>query len=457
MTARDMTDGDATAANADPAERAEGLKALVAQILDEAKRNGASAAEVSAGEGVGLGVTVRKGELETVEFNNDRGFGITVYVGRRKGSANTSDAGTKAVRETVRAALNIAKYTAEDACNGLAEADLMATELPELDLHHPWEVDVEQATAIATETEAAALDYDKRIVNSEGAEVSTRRAWHVYGNSHGFVEAAWGTRHSVSCALIAADDDGMQQDYWYTVARDAQDLEDHVAVGREAGRRAVARLGRRGIDTGSYPVLFAPPMAAGLVAHLLAALGGGAQYRKESFLLDSIGRQVLPEAITLAEFPQRPKGLGSAAFDGDGVATRAKAFVQDGRVASYVLGAYSARRLGLATTGNAGGVFNLDVVAPTRPVEELMRDMGTGLVVTSLMGQGVNLVTGDYSRGAAGIWVANGEPSHPVDEVTIAANLRDLFRGIVGCGADIDPRNAIRTGSLLVEKMTVAA
>ncbi len=457
MTTPDLPRNTEAASEDDPVERAENLKALVARILDEAKRQGATAAEVSVGDDAGLAVTVRKGELEKIEFNNDRGFGITVYVGTRKGNANTSDAGEQAVRETVRAALNIAKYTAEDPCNGLADAELMATDLPALDLHHPWPVDVEQATALATEAEGAALDYDKRIVNSEGAIVSTRRGCHVYGNSHGFVEAAWGTRHSVSCALIATDDDGMQQDYWYTVARDPQDLQDHVDVGKEAARRTVARLGRRRIETGSYPVLFAPPQAAGLISHLLQALSGGQQYRQESFLLDSIGRQVMPESITLAEHPRRPKGFGSAAFDGDGIATRAKAFVQDGRVASYVLGTYSARRLGLASTANAGGVFNLDVEAPTQPVEALMRDMGTGLVVTSLMGQGINLVTGDYSRGAAGIWVQNGEPTHPVDEVTIAANLADLFKGIVACGADIDPRNNIRTGSLLVEKMTVAA
>ena len=441
----------------DPAPRAERLKALVAGILAEAKRQGASAAEVSASDDAGLGVTVRKGELETVEFNNDRGFGITVHVGQRKGSANTSDDSAEAVRETVRAALNIAKYTAEDACNGLADAELMATTLPQLDLHHPWAVDVEQATALAEETEAAALAFDSRIVNSEGAQVSTQRACHVYGNSHGFVEAAWGTRHAVSCALIAADEDGMQQEHWYTVARDHEDLQNHVQVGEEAARRAVARLGRQPIETGSYPVLFAPPMAAGLISHLLAALSGGAQYRQESFLLDSIGRAVLPESITLAEHPHRAKGIGSAAFDGDGVATRPKAFVQDGCVASYVLGTYSARRLGLATTANAGGIFNLDVETETVPVEALMRDMGTGLVVTSLMGQGVNLVTGDYSRGAGGIWVENGEPSHAVDEVTIAANLADLFKGIVGCGDDIDRRGSIRCGSILVEQMTVAA
>ena len=438
-------------------QRAAALEDLVGSILDQAKRHGASAAEVAVGDNTGLSVTVRKGELETVEFHNDRGFGITVYVGKRKGDAHTSDASPGAVRDTVRAAVNIAKYTEEDPCNGLADADLMATTLPDLDLYHPWVVDVPDATELATEAEAAALAFDRRIVNSEGAQVATQRSCHAYGNSHGFNEAVWATSHSTSCSMIAADEQGLQRDYWHTVGRDPADLEHHVAVGREAARRAVARLDRRRIATGAHPVLFAPPVAAGLIGHLLSAISGAAQYRKESYLLDSIGRQVLSHGITLAEHPHRRKGLASAAFDGDGVATRAKAFVEDGVLASYVLGTYSGRRLGLASTGNAGGVFNLDVEAERRPVDELMREMDTGLVVTSLMGQGVNLVTGDYSRGAAGFWVADGAVQHPVDEITIAANLDDLFRGIVGCGDDIDARLSIRTGSLLVEGMRVAA
>ncbi len=440
-----------------PQARAETLKSLVRSVLDEAKRQSASAAEVAARDNTGLAVTVRTGELETVEFTNDRDFGVTVYDGDRKGHATTSDTSPDAVRNTVRAALNIAKYTAEDACNGLAAAELMATTLPELDLHHPWEIDVPLATRLATEAEAEALAFDKRIVNSEGAQVTTHRSCRAYGNSHGFVEAVWGTRHSAACSVIAADEDGKQNDYWYTVGRDPADLQDHIAVGREAAGRAIARLGRRRIATGTYPVLFAAPMAVGLIGHLLAALGGAAQYRKESYLLDSIGRQVLPSGISLAEQPHRRKGLASAAFDGDGVATRAKAFVDDGAVASYILGNYSAKRLGLATTGNAGGVFNLDLVARQRPVADLLREMGTGLVVTDLMGQGVNLVTGDYSRGAGGQWVVDGEIAHPVDEVTVAANLDELFKGIVGCGDDVDLRGNIHTGSLLVAEMTVAA
>ena len=446
-----------TPALADPQADADAVKGLVERILGEAKRQGASAAEVSAATGAGLAVTVRKGALETVEFHNDRGFAVTVYVGARKGSASTSDPAADAVRDTVRAALDIAKHTQEDPCNGLADAELMAKRLPPLDLHHPWDVDVDAATRLATETEAEALAFDPRIVNSEGAEVATRRACHAYGNSHGFLEAAWGTRHTTGCAVIAADEDGMQTDHWHTVGRAPGDLEAPASVGREAARRAVARLGRRPIATGEYPVLFAPPMAIGVIGHLLAAISGGTLYRKESYLAGALGKQAMARGITLAEHPHRRKGLASAAFDGDGVATRAKAFVEDGVVASYVLGTYSARRLDLATTGNAGGVFNVDVEAKTQPVRDLMRAMDTGLVVTSLMGQGVNLVTGDYSRGATGVWVARGEPQHPVDNVTIAGKLDAMYKGIAGCGDDVDRRGNIQAGSLLIERMTVGA
>ena len=440
-----------------PDQTAATLKGLVEQILAEANRLGATAAEVSVGNTTGLSVGVRKGELETVEFNNDRGFGITVYVGDRKGNASTSDASPDAVQNTVRQALNIAKYTEADPCNGLADAEEMARNFPELDLDHPWEVDVEGASGLALAAEAAALGVDKRIVNSEGARVGTQRGCHVYGNSHGFVEAAWGTRHSLSCSVIAADKDGMQSDYAFTIGRAAEDLEDAASVGREAGQRTIARLGHRPVQTGSYPVLFDAPTASGLFGHLLSAISGASLYRKESYLLDSLGRQATAPGITLTEDPHRRKGLASAAHDADGVATRAKSFVDDGVVASYILGSYSARRLGMATTGNAGGVFNLDVVTDAQPVAALMQAMGNGLLVTSLMGQGVNLVTGDYSRAAAGTWITNGEPAYPVDQITIASNLDAMYKGIVGCGDDVDNRHNIRTGSVLIGDMTIAA
>lgn len=439
-----------------PDHTAATLKTLVEQILEEAHHLGATAAEVAAGSATGLSVGVRMGELETVEFNKDRGFGITVYVGDRKGNASTSDASPDAVRNTVRQALKIAKYTEADPCNGLADADLMARAFPDLDIDHPWAIDVEGASRLALDAEAVALGFDKRIVNSEGARVGTQRGCHVYGNSHGFVEAAWATRHSLSCSVIAADKDGMQSDHAFTIGRAGDDLDDADSIGREAGQRTIARLGRRAVRTGSYPVLFDAPAASGLFGHLLSAISGASLYRKESYLVDSLGRQATARGITLTEDPHRRKGLASAAHDGDGVATRAKSFVEDGVVTSYILGSYSARRLGMATTGNAGGVFNLDVVTDPQPVAALMRAMGTGLLVTSLMGQGVNLVTGDYSRAAAGVWIANGEPAYPVDQITIASNLATMFKGIAGCGDDIDNRHNIRTGSVLVGDMTIA-
>ncbi|MXY53323.1 MAG: metalloprotease PmbA [Gammaproteobacteria bacterium] len=433
------------------------LKELVGRILGEAKRQGATAAEVSVTDDAGLAVKVRNRELETVEFTHDRGFGITVFDGQRKGSASTSDASEDAVQGTVRAALNIARFTEEDPCNGLAEAELMARELPELDLYHPWPLDVPEAERFALETEAAAFDHDARITNSEGAEVASHRSCSVYGNSHDFVEALQGTRHSVSVSVIAEEGSRMQNDYWYTMGRVADALDDHKAVGRRAAERAVARLGVRPVATGQYPVLFDPQMASSLIGHLIGAISGGALYRKASWLLDSLGKQVMPSSMSLVENPHLPRGIASTPFDGDGVATRAKAFVENGVVASYVLGNYAAKRLDMVTTGNAGGVFNLEVQTERKPASNLMREVGTGLMVTHLMGQGVNRVTGDYSRGASGIWIENGEPAHAVDEVTIAANLADVYRNIVAAGDDVDRRGTIHVGSLLVDGMTVAA
>ena len=386
------------------------LKGLVGDILDEARRQGATAAEVSVGDDEGLTVVVRQRDIETIEFSQDRGFGITVYVGTRKGTATTSDSRPDAVRATVRAALGIARHTEEDDCNGLADAQRMATDLPDLDLHHPWQADADTLRDLALETEAAALDYDRRIVNSEGAEASTQRSCRVYGNTHGFMGAVTGTRHSVHCAVVAGDDAGMERDHWYSISRDPEDLESHVGVGQEAARRALARLGTRPIRTGNWPVLFSPRMAAGLIGHLVGAISGGALYRRASYLTDSLGKQVAARGVTLAEHPHLPKALGSAGFDGDGVATASKAFVQAGCLTRYVLGSYSARRLGMETTGNAGGVFNLALETDTVCPAALMREMGTGLVVTELMGQGVDLVSGHYSRAAAGVWVEDGEP-----------------------------------------------
>ena len=433
------------------------LKGLVGDILDEARRQGATAAEVSVGDDEGLTVVVRQRDIETIEFSQDRGFGITAYVGTRKGTATTSDSRPDAVRATVRAALGIARHTEEDDCNGLADAERMAADLPDLDLHHPWKADADALRDLALETEAAALDHDRRIVNSEGAEASTQRSCRVYGNTHGFTGAVTGTRHGVQCAVVAGDDAGMERDHWYSISRDPDDLENHVGVGREAARRALARLGARPIRTGNWPVLFSPRMAAGLIGHLVGAISGGALYRRASYLTDSLGKQVAAKGVTLAEHPHLPKALGSAGFDGDGVATASKAFVQAGCLTRYVLGSYSARRLGMETTGNAGGVFNLALETDTVCPAALMREMGTGLVVTELMGQGVDLVSGHYSRAAAGVWVEDGEPAYPVQKVTIASTLGDMFRGIVAAGDDVDRRGNVHTGSILVQSMTVAS
>jgi PmbA protein len=433
------------------------LKQLVADILAQASRQGASAAEVSVNEDVGLGVTVRKGELETVEFNQDRGFGITVYYGLRKGSASTSDSSPGAIAETVEAAKNIAKFTQDDPCSGLADAARMPTQLPELDLYHGWEVSADDAQELAIRCEAAGLAVDARIVNPDGTQVSTQQSCRVYGNSHGFIGSFVGTRHSMSCVLIAEDESGMQRDYWYTLARNPADLEAPDSVGIEAARRTVARLSPRKTATGRFPVLFAPQMASGLIGHLIGAISGGALYRKASFLIDSMGEQVMSSHITLRERPHMPGWIGSASFDGEGVATQPKDFVCNGIVENYVLGSYSARKLDMQTTGNAGGVFNLEIEGATRSVESMLADMGEGLLVTDLMGQGVNSVTGDYSRGAAGFWVEGGEIAYPVDEVTIASNLRDVLCDIQYIGDDVDERGNIRAPSLLVGSMTVAS
>jgi PmbA protein len=432
------------------------LKNLVEDILAQARVQGADAAEVSVSEDVGLGVTVRMGELETVEFNHDRGFGITLYYGHRKGAASTSDSSTEAIRDTVSAAANIAKHTQEDTCNGLADESRMPDVLPQLDLYHPWDIDPGSAETIARECEAVGRSHDTQITSSDGAQVSSQQSCRVYGNSHGFMGSYVGTRHSVSCVLIAKDASGMQRDYWYTVARDPALMESAEAVGVEAARRTVAKLAPRRIATGRFPVVFSAQAAAGLAGHLLGAISGGALYRKASFLLDSLGNTVAAGHLRLSEEPHLPGQLGSAGFDGDGVGTQNKAFINDGVVENYVLSTYSARKLGMETTGNAGGVFNLTMTGKTIPAVNLFKEMRRGLVVTDLMGQGVNSVTGDYSRGASGFWVEDGELVYPVDEITIAANMRDMFKDIVCLGDDLDIRGNIRTPSVLIGSMTLA-
>lgn len=432
------------------------LQEQVETILAEARRQGASACEVAVSAGQGLSTTVRQGEVETVEFNRDQGFGITLYVGQRKGSASTSATGIEAIRETVAAALAIAKHASEDECAGLADAALMARELPELDLYHPWSITPEQAVEQALACEAAAFAADTRIKNADGTSLNTHQGCRVYGNSHGFVGGYASTRHSLSCVMIAEGEGQMQRDYWYDVNRQGELLADAAGIGRRAAERAVSRLGARPVPTCEVPVLFAAELAGGLFSHLLAAISGGNLYRHSSFLEGALGQRLFPEWLSLDERPHLPRALGSAAFDGDGLATYAKPVVEKGELVSYVLGTYSGRKLGLPSTANSGGVHNLFVTHGDEDQQALIRRMGRGLLVTELMGQGLNLVTGDYSRGAAGFWVENGEIQFPVQEVTIAGNLRDMFRQIVAVGRDLERRGNICTGSVLIEKMTVA-
>ncbi len=432
------------------------LEALVREILAEAQVQGASAAEAGVSFDVGLSVTVRLGEVETLEYHRARGLGVTVYFGQRKGSASTSDISPAAVRETVRAACGIARYTAEDACAGLADPERLAREIPDLELDHPWNITAERAIELARECEDTARAADARITNSEGASVATHRSLRVYGNSNGFIGGYPSTRHSISCTVVARQGDRMQRDYWYSVAREHAGLESPAAVGRRAAERTVRRLGGRKLATCKAPVLFVPELARGLLGHFVGAIRGASLYRKASFLLDHLGKQVFPPYLRIHEQPHLKRALGSAPFDNEGVATQARDVVRDGRLEGYVLDSYAARRLGMQTTGNAGGVHNLTVEPGTLDFSGLLREMGTGLLVTELMGQGVSIVTGDYSRGAAGFWVENGEIRYPVEEITIAGNLRDMFQQVVAVGNDVDTRGSIRTGSWLIESMTIA-
>ena len=447
-----MTQEVSTAVAADGAD----LLSLVELALGEAKSLGATQAEAAISMDVGLSVSVRLGEVETVEYQRDRGMAVTVYFGTRKGSASTADMGAAALRETVAKACSIARFTAEDPCAGIADADTLATQIPDLELAHPWDVTPERACEIALECEAAAMAVDARITNSEGAGVSTHRGVRAYGNSHGFLAAYPGTVHSLSCAVLGAEGEAMERDYWYSTTRDWRELEAAASVGRTAGERAVRRLGARQLGTMRVPVLFAPDVARGLIGHFIGAIRGGSQYRRASFLLDAAGEQVFPDWFALSERPHIRRALASAPFDHEGVATSDRELVAGGVLLGYVLSTYSARKLGLRTTGNAGGTHNLIVPGRGRDLDGMLALMDRGLLVTELMGQGVNGVTGDYSRGAAGFWVEGGQIVHPVHEVTVAGNLRDMFRAVADVGSDVDARGGIRTGSILIEQMTVA-
>ena len=432
------------------------LSELARELLRRCAEKGATQAEVSLNEDAGLAVNVRKGEVETVERTRDRGIGLTVYFGQRKGSASTADLQADSLQATVDQACAIARFTEADPAAGLADPERMARDFPDLDLWHPWALDADQAIALALKAESAGMQSDSRISNSDGASANSGESVVVYANSHGFVGAERHTRHSLSCSLIAGSGDNMQREYWYSSALAASDLESAASIGVRAAERALARMNPRPIVTGEYPVLFAPEMARSIIGHLLGAVSGSALYRRASFLLDHAGRKILPDWLSLTEMPHLRRGFRSANFDAEGVATREQDLVRDGVLSRYVLGSYSARKLGLSSTGNAGGIHNLTATANADGFEAMRRDMGRGLIVTELMGQGVNTITGDYSRGAAGFWVEGGEIVHPVDEVTIAGNLKDMFLAIESLGADVDHRSHVLLGSMLIGRMMVA-
>jgi PmbA protein len=435
----------------------EDLESIIQVALEEAQTRGASQAEAAVSQDTGLSVGVRLGEVETLEHQRDRSMGITVYFGQRKGSASTANFSLDAVRSTVAKACSFARFTAQDPCSGLADAALMARAPQSLDLSHPWNLSADRAIEIAKSCEAAALAFDARINNSEGASLSSHQGLHVYGNTHGFVGGYPTTSHTLSCVVLAGSGEDMQRDYWYSSSRDFRELESAEAIGSESARRTVMRLGPRKLSTRRAPVLFVPEVARGLIGHFAAAIRGSSQYRQSSFLLNAAGERVFPAGFSIAERPHIPKAMGSAPFDDEGVVTRDRELIEDGILTGYILSSYSARKLGLQTTGNAGGAHNL-LVAPNvvGGHRALLAKLGTGLVVTELMGQGVNIVTGDYSRGAAGLWVENGAIQYPVAEITIAGNLRTMLQGIVAVGDDIDTRGGIRVGSVLLEEMTIA-
>ncbi len=438
------------------------LVSVASGALEQAKQQGAEWAEVSISQDQGRSVTVRHGEVETIEHNRDKSIALSVYFGHRSGTASSTDFSDEALHSCVRSACNIARYTEEDPCNGLADIELLATEFPDLDLNHPWSIAVDQMTEIATSCEMAAMDSDSRISNTEGATVSSHNGVSILANSHGFLGLSRGSRHSIGCSMIAGAGEDMHRDYWYDSKRHADDLMSCEAIGLEAARRTVRRLGARKVRTGEYPVIFDCGVSSSLISHLISAIKGSSLYRKASFLLDCKGQRIFPRGLGIVEQPHLPRAMGSAVFDHEGVATQPNRIVCDGTLENWLLNSYSARKLGLQTTGNAGGVHNLTVSANAGQfgtpgnLEEIMRDMGRGLVVSELIGFGVNTVTGDYSRGAFGFWVENGEIQYPVQEFTVAGNLKEMFKAVAAVGSDVDLRKNIRVGSILIENLTVA-
>jgi PmbA protein len=432
------------------------IKQAVSEVLTLAKKKGATQAEASMSKVQGISVGSRMQELETVEFTNDGGLGISVFVGNSKGSASTADLSPAALALAVEKAIDIAKYTSEDAYNGLAEKELMVSNPPDLDLYHPQELDTEKAIETVIAAESSAFDFDSRVVNSDGANYSANLGLKVYGNSHGLLEGYPSSRYSLSCVVIAQQGDDMQRDYEYTVSRQADKLMTASQVGINAAQDTVKQLGARKIATTKVPVLFQRDVASSLFGHLVSAISGGNLYRKSSFLLDHLGQQLFPEWINIDELPLLKCGLASSPFDNEGVRTQDMGIIQNGVLEHYLLTSYSARKLGLQSNGHAGGIHNWRLSNSGQNFSQLLSQMHTGLLVTDLMGQGVNTVTGDYSRGASGFWVENGEIQYPVNEITIAGNLKDMFKGIQGIGTDTDLRGAVQTGSILINNMQIA-
>jgi len=425
--------------------------------LDYAKKQGIDQSEVSLHQGTGVSITARQQELETVEKHNDAQFVISVYKNSKTGSASSADMSEQGIRSTVDAAASIARYTGADKCFGLADAELMASQEQDLDLHHAWDADEAQMLDLAMRCEQAAVESSERITNTEGASVNSYSGAAVYANSHGFLGQSLGSQYSISCSVIGSNDGSMQRDYWYDSSRNAASLDSAEDIGIEAAKRTIARLGARQIDSCQAPIMYDSGAAKSLISHLVGALKGGAIFKKASFMLDKVGEDILPNFMTIAENPHKLGASGSAWHDSEGVATPDyRAIVDDGCLKSYVLGSYTARKLGLQSTANAGGVRNLSVSNTGQTSEELLREMGTGLLVTELIGSGINMVTGDYSRGAAGFWVENGEIQYPVEEITVAGNLLDMYRNIVAIGDDYDNRGSTECGSIVIENMTIA-
>ena len=434
----------------------EQVESRVADALALAKSLGADGAEVAMSRQQGLSVSTRLGDVETVEFTNDGALGITVYQQGRKGSASTADLSENALKQAVQAAVNIAKYTSVDDCSGLADKEMLAMNPENLDLHHEKVLSTDEAIAIAKECEDTALAYDKRITNSDGATLACFEGFKIYGNSHGQLVGYPSSRHSLSCVMIANEGDDMQRDYAYTVNRDFNLLTAPKQIGQEAAQEALSRLHAQKLKTGKVPVMFRADIANTFFGHFIAAISGGNLYRKSSFLLDALGKPIFPEFLTIEERPHIKKALASSAFDSEGVMTIDRDIIKAGSLETYLLTSYSARKLGMKTTGHAGGIHNWLVSANGGDFEQMLKTLGTGLLVTELMGQGVNVVNGDYSRGAAGFWVENGEIVYPVSEVTIAGNLLDMFKNVVAVGSDYDLKGSIKTGSIILGEMQVA-